>query len=311
MDALGATMLLWGEYDSGRVIVRTSAAGLDPSARRLERRWLVASPEELSATINFSLSEEVRWMALYVLGRVYVQRGQWDAARQAFTRAHLLGVTDDNAQASLSFYLGLAESQRAQPDWDQVIAYYTAALLDQPGHLSARQNRGLAYLRRGAQGDLARAEADLRAVLELDPTHTPAALNLAVVLAHDSPPRLEEALQLLAEAAETASDRAELENALCWYGSLAGDPAGALPHCDAAVELDASGYSNDSRGLALALLGRYDEAAQEFARFLEKLQAEDPAQWERYAPSRQGWIAALQEGRNPFAEAELQRLLQE
>jgi tetratricopeptide (TPR) repeat protein len=311
LEALGATMLLWGEYDSGRVIVRTSAAGLEASSQPVERRWWVSSPQELNATVNFALAEEVRWTALYVLGRVYVGRGHWDAAKDVFSRARFLGLADGDAQASLDFYLGLVESQRDSPQWDAAIAHYTAAVERRPGFVSALYNRGLAYMQRGSQGDWARAEQDFRAALDLDPAFAPAAISLAVLLASDSPTRLDEALQVLRAAAERARPRWELENALCWYGSLAGDSEAALAHCDKAVAMDTSGYSNDSRGLALALLGRYEEAAQEFERFLARLEAEDPALYARYAPSRQRWIAALKSGQSPFDQELLNSLLRE
>jgi tetratricopeptide (TPR) repeat protein len=92
---------------------------------------------------------------------------------------------------------------------------------------------------------------------------------------------------------------------------LAGNPQQALPHCDHAVQLDESGLSNDSRGLALALLGRSDEAISEFEAFLEKLQGQDPEAYQRFAPSREGWIEALRSGENPFDAATLTSLLVE
>jgi len=66
-----------------------------------------------------------------------------------------------------------------------------------------------------------------------------------------------------------------------------------------------------SRGLALALLGRPQEAAVEFETFLARLEVNNPAAHAQYAPSRREWVAALKRGGDPFDEATLEQLLQE
>lgn len=250
-------------------------------------------------------------MTLYLLGRVHLLNGRLDQAEAAFSRALAAPPADPGTVAAVDFFLGLVESKRPQADLNEVIAYYSEALALQPDQTGALNNRGVAYFERRSSGDLERAEADLRRVLFHQPDHPMAQFNLALILARLGPEHLAEALELLEQAERVQWDSAEVQNALCWFLSLSGAPERALPHCDRAVELDDSGNSNDSRALALALLGRSAEAVVEFEAFLDRLQANDPSDYARYAPSRQGWIAALERGENPFDEETLQQLLRE
>ena len=304
----GASLVVWGEYDSGRVIAWVSAPEATPN---VQRRWLVLSPEQLSATINTDLPQEVRWMALYVLGRVHFLAGRLDQADTALTQALAAPPSDPGALAAVDYYLGLVESQQPQADLNEVIAYYSEALALQPAQTAALNNRGVAYLERGSSGDLERAEADLRRALLYRPDDLVPLFNLALTLARQGQPHLPDALELLKRAEQADPDSAGVQNALCWFLGLSGSPQEALPHCDRAVDLDDSGNSNDSRGLTLALLGRPQEAAAEFETFLARLEVNNPPAYAQYAPSRREWVEALKRGDNPFNEATLEQLLQE
>ena len=304
----GASLVVWGEYDSGRVIAWVSGPEATPN---VQRRWLVLSPEQLSATINTDLPQEVRWMALYVLGRVHFLAGRLDQADAALTQALAAPPTDPGGLAAVDYYLGLVESQQPQADLNEVIAYYSETLTLQPAQTAALNNRGVAYLERGSSGDLERAEADLRRALFYRPDDLVPLFNLALTLARQGQPRLSEALELLEQAEQADPDSAGVQNALCWFLGLSGSPQQALPHCDRAVGLDDSGNSNDSRGLTLALLGRPQEAAAEFETFLASLEVNNPLAYAQYAPSRREWEEALKRGDNPFDEATLEQLLQE
>ncbi|HEX9675809.1 MAG TPA: helix-turn-helix domain-containing protein [Anaerolineales bacterium] len=304
----GASLVVWGEYDSGRVIAWVSAPESVPDVRR---RWLVLSPEQLSATINTDLPQEVRWMTLYVLGRVHFLAGRLEQAETALTQALRAPPSDPGALAAVDYYLGLVESQQPQADLNEVIAYYSEALALQPAQTAALNNRGVAYLERRSSGDLERAEADLRRALFYRPDDLVPLFNLALTLARQGPQHLAEALELLEQAEQADPDSAGVQNALCWFLGLSGSPEQALPHCDRAVGLDDSGNSNDSRGLTLALLGRPQEAAAEFETFLARLEVKNPPAYTQYAPSRREWVAALKRSEDPFDEATLEQLLQE
>lgn len=308
---LHAALVVWGEYDSGRVIAVTSAPMAEEGIESREQRWLIATSEELSSTINTDLPRDVRWISLYVLGQVHFGAGRGSDAKTVFKRALIEPPEDPGAVAGIYFFLGLLESEETESDLDEVIATYTEAIERWPEMISALNNRGLAYLHRGSVGDLDRAEADFRQAMTFDPSYVPAVVNLTITLLHQDPDRLEEALTLFEGVVGIKPDSVDLQNALCWYTSLAGRPVEALPHCDQAVKLDPSGFSNDSRGLALALLDRYEEATAEFQLFLENLASEDIEAYNHYAPSRQVWIEVLEGGKNPFDEATLQALLQE
>jgi hypothetical protein len=58
-DAVGqraqATVVIWGEYDSGRVLTRFTVPGARPEPDERQLEELVASPLDLSATINSAL----------------------------------------------------------------------------------------------------------------------------------------------------------------------------------------------------------------------------------------------------------------
>lgn len=308
---LQAALVLWGEYDSGRVIAVTTVPDAEGQVEGWEKRWLFATSEELSATINTDLPRDVEWIALYVLGQIHFWDGRHQEAETVFKRALTVPPGDTETLAVVYFFLGFLNSEKTDADLDEVIAYYSEALARWPGLISAVNNRGVAYLQRNALGDLERAEADLRRAITASPTLAPARVNLALILIEQDPSHIDEVLSFLEEAEELQPELVGAQNGLCWYYSLAGRPEEALPHCDLAVELDTTGNSNDSRGLTLALLGRYQEAAEEFQTFLDRLQSQNSAAYDRFAPTRALWIEALEAGENPFDASVLQALLRE
>ncbi|HLC04651.1 MAG TPA: tetratricopeptide repeat protein [Anaerolineales bacterium] len=308
---LNADLVIWGEYDSGRVVAHVSAPTTEGSAASNERRWLIETGEGLGTTINTDLPQDIQWMALFALGQVHYQAGRDDKAEAAFQRALVDPPEDPGARGAIFSYLGSLESRKPATDFDKVIAYYTEAIELLPDQTTAWNNRGVAYLQRGHAGDLHRAEEDFRQVILARPNFSSASLNLAYTLLHEDPDRLDEPLALLEQAEEYEPDLASIQNSLCWDLSLAGNPAQALPHCDKAIRLDPSGYSNDSRGVALAMLGRHSEAISEFRIFLSTLQSEDPSAYARYSATRTAWIVALEKGLDPFDAATRRGLLQE
>lgn len=112
-----------------------------------------------------------------------------------------------------------------------------------------------------------------------------------------------------AVSAAAFSKDAEINNRVCWYGSLDGFAGMVLPSCEQAVKLakpDQAGFIHDSRGVALAMTGHYPEAAREFEQYVEW--AKGKAEYKEQSRRREAWISELKSGRNPFDQATLKAL---
>ncbi len=303
-----ATLVLWGEYDSGRVVARVQAPRAAGAVDQQEVHRLVATPADLNVTVNTELPKEMRWMALYVLGEAALNAGRYDTAQAALKRALSLAGGDDATISRIYYDLGFIEGARAAPDWSQAIAYYTLAIERSPGSVAALNNRGVCYFNRRAEGDLPRAVADLDEAIGLSPDFASAQFNLGLALLAQGAEERERGIAALRRAQALAPDAPGPHNALCWEYALQSRPAEALPHCDQAAALDPTPLSRDSRGVVYALLGRNVEAITEFESFVAWLRGQSPALYVHYAPKRLAWIEALRQGRNPFDPATLEAL---
>ena len=99
-----------------------------------------------------------------------------------------------------------------------------------------------------------------------------------------------------------------LNNSICWYGSLSQFAETVLESCDRAVEFAPETdrpYYRDTRGLARALANDPHGAIDDFRAFVQWAQETGArnSTFDRYGRTRQEWIAALEAGRNPFADA--------
>jgi WD40 repeat protein len=99
-------------------------------------------------------------------------------------------------------------------------------------------------------------------------------------------------------------------NEVCWLGSTDGFAMTVKPACERAVELAPEGMNyRDSRGLARALTGDKDGAIEDFIAVVENLKRLDLRGYgQAILHRREGWIAALKEGHNPFDERLLNEL---
>ena len=110
-----------------------------------------------------------------------------------------------------------------------------------------------------------------------------------------------------------------LNNKICWDGSLYGFAQEVLPSCEHAVALAIQYEANlqgdegsiqsailslatfrNSRGLALALSNKLEEASQDFKFYLEIIP--ENRRNEQKIRSRKDWIKKFEEGSNPFTE---------
>lgn len=142
-----AALVIWGEYDSGRVVVQFTMHNKPSDQREIP----VANPNELNSTINVKMKEAVKVLALLTLGKAYLNDGSYAKAQLAFTRAVALKPEEHDTQTTLYFNLGyltqnLAYQNRSQPEYEQAIGYYSKTIDLNPTMVEALYNRGAAYL---------------------------------------------------------------------------------------------------------------------------------------------------------------------
>ena len=175
-----AAVVIWGEYDSGRVIARFTV----PQGRRASVSQQVvdisSSPAELPTAINLELTGEVRFVALALLGRLYLEQGEADSAKLVLYRALEPPPSDADALASLRLLLAQAYMDGDLADFDEAIWLFTQVLAIQPRSVEALNGRAIAYLERGRSGDTSLAIADLTLAMVIEPDRAATSLNLAV-----------------------------------------------------------------------------------------------------------------------------------
>ena len=101
---------------------------------------------------------------------------------------------------------------------------------------------------------------------------------------------------------------ADIWNDQCWDGSLWGHAAEVIHACEQALSLYPDvGSFRDSRGLALALSGELDRAAEDFQYY-----ADNPGNFtfSETIELRKEWVRQIKNGRNPIDEATLEGLRQ-
>ncbi len=418
VERSGASIIIWGEYDSGRVLASLTIPRGQSEARGPQVVDIASSPTELPTAVNIDLTAEVRSVALLTLGQLYLERREFDLAKTVLIQALADPPSDPAALAGLRYRLGRAYLGGQYADFDEAIWLFTQVLAVQPRSGDSYNGRGLAYLERGRpgdadraiadlsraadlgapaashhynlavaylergqEGDLARALNDLERAIEADPDSAEALVNRAAAYLQRGDPGdldlafedLEKAIELQPELATAWTNRgnayllrgeegdwdlAEADfttaidldpysatgyynrglmfsvmggvttsvfdfqrahqreprsflynNTLCWQMGIDQEPEQALPYCDLAVELFPGGPAHDSRGLVYAVMGRNDEAIEDFRAFLAWVDTSVKETCRpHYRPSRESWIATLQSGGNPFNYATLQEL---
>ena len=120
---------------------------------------------------------------------------------------------------------------------------------------------------------------------------------------------LQRSLDDLRRAQELSPDELKFNTTLCWQLGVTGQAGEALPYCNMAVDADPSGASSDGRGLVYAVMGRTDDAIDDFGTFLAWVDRSPKETCrERYGPSRLAWIEALEAGEDPFDALTLYRM---
>ena len=175
-----AMLVIWGEYDSGRVIARFTVPDIRSERRDQQVVDIASTPAELPATINIGLTEEVRYVALLTLGQLRLEQGEHDLAKAALIRALTKPPADPSALANLRFNLGLAYRGGERPDFDRAIELFTWVISSEPDSVEAYNSRALSYLDRGRRGDVGLALADMDRALGIEPDRAATHMNLAV-----------------------------------------------------------------------------------------------------------------------------------
>lgn len=201
LSTTNAMMVIWGEYDSGRVRVNLMAR--DPKAS-VDRDFKLTPDNELLTTINEIVPKDIRDTALLALGMLardpdsypmavgqrLSELGNYQAASAVFDHALQLQPTDPSTVARLNFYLGYLTARAGDvADYERAIGYYTTAIDLNDEFYTALYNRGTLYLNLAQKTPvdeamllekLNAAIADLSAVIVLQPTYVDAYLNRAI-----------------------------------------------------------------------------------------------------------------------------------
>ena len=282
----GAALVIWGEYDSGRVIAWFTVPANRSAPRAQQIVDIASSPAELPTTINIGLTDEVRHVALLTLGQVYLEQREFDRAKTILVRALDPPPSAGAALANLRFLLGRAYMGGELADFDEAIWLFTQVLATRPQSVEALNSRALAFLDRDRDGDKQRAVADLLRASAIRPERAATSLNLAVAyLERGEEGDVDRALASLGEALSAQPDYAgALVNRAGAYitRGAPGDLDQAFDDLDRALEIQpdlASAYLNRGNAhLARGSAGDLERAIAELDRALE-LSADLPAAW--------------------------------
>ncbi len=174
-----AVIVIWGEYDSGRVMARFTTPRVQSTQLDRQVVDIASSPSELPATINADLTEQVRYVALLTLGQLYLEQGEHDLAKTVLIHASDSNPTDPAALANIRYLLGRAYLGGRLADFDEAVWLFTQVLAVRPRSVEALNSRALAYLERDRAGDVDRAIDDLAQAATISPTHAATYVNLA------------------------------------------------------------------------------------------------------------------------------------
>ena len=274
-----ASMVIWGEYDSGRVMASFTVPPLSQAQGSYGPQVvdISSSPAELPTAINLDLAGEVRSVALMTLGQLYLEQGKYDLAKTALAQALTRDPIDADTLAGLRFRLGRAYLGGKYADLDEAVWLFTQVLAVQPRSVDTLNNRALAYLDRGRDGDAALAVEDLSRAIGFDPLRAGAYLNRAVAyLEYDDDAHLARAIADLQQAIEIdPSYSAAYVNRASAYLQRGGggDIERAFDDIETALSFDsglAAAYVNRGNAyLQRGDPGDLDRAAEEFTRAIE------------------------------------------
>ena len=269
-----AVIVIWGEYDSGRVMARFTTPRVRSTQRERQVVDIASSPSELPAAINADLTEQVRYVALLTLGQLYLEQGEFDLAKTVLIHASDKNPTDPAALANLRFLLGRAYLGGTLADFDEAIWLFTQVLAVLPRSVETLNSRALAYLERARAGDVDRAIDDLAQAVTIGPAQAASYVNLAAAhVERGTAADLDRAIAELTEALEIKPGYASayVNRAGAYVARNAdGDLERAFEDLDAALDgepdLAPAHLARGNAYLARGLQGDLELAAVEFGR---------------------------------------------
>ena len=223
--------------------------------------------------------------ANYYLGRLHEQAGELEAARRSYQAldegehsedaalrlaslaAELDGLDasrelfarlqeDTDEGVALRAYVGEANLLRERGELDQALERLARGLIQFPRSEQLLYLRGLVHER---AGDVPAAEADFRAILEMDPENVSALNALGYTLA-DRTDRYEEAYDLILRAHAQRPDDAAIVDSYGWVLYRLGRIDEAVIQLERAYELMPDGEIASNLAVVLWELGRREES---------------------------------------------------
>lgn len=326
-SSLDGTVRLWDlaavKTDRASIVLASRLPVLD-HAISSDERWLFTADERGTAFVWPLQVEDLLTLACLTAGR-NMSLTEWERdfydSQYSLTcadlplhpalirRARLIAEAGDKARA-LSYLRTATEiDPTLDLDPETEVRRYMAEALREEGALLAQ-----------AEGDVKGAIAKFQEALALYPG---LAFDAEAEAAHYAAPRLLDEGSRLARKGDIPGALASYEaaqkldpnlrvsasdwNSVCWYGGLWKQAEAVREVCERAVTLDPTNANiRDSRGLVRALLSDYAGAIADFRYYTEWLRRLDPNA--KSAAQRDVWIAALEQGRNPFDEATLKAL---
>ena len=219
---LAGRLAMYREDYATAVAELTAAATAEPEqpAIAILEAQALAKAKRVAEAQRVLVAARVKWpdhSQVWLASGELLEKDQPDVAAHAYQRAIVLEADDERA------YLGLARLQLARNDGGSAEATLRSLVAKLPasteGHYRLSQRLALA-------NDLPGAMTQLRAVLEIDPDHIDARLDLARALRRTG--KLDEAIAQTRSAFDRSAQPLDIADELFWLLCEADDRQGAI-----------------------------------------------------------------------------------
>ena len=303
-----ASIVIWGEYDSGRAQASFTVPALQGSMEEDQVERPVLNPADLTATINTDLPHDVRLLALLIFAELYESGEDSKRARDALDEALTTLPKEPDTVSTIYFRLGYLHQVKEPPNLAAAEKYYTLAILydstsptpyfnrglvywagdeidkaiddyseslfRNPRDPIVLRSRGIAYYERKGPGDAVRAVDDFSKAIGLDDAVSLSYYFRGFAYFEMGDRFHEDALADAMRAHELDPDNPENNRAMCLMLAATHQAEGAMPYCDVAVEGGAE-WARFSRGTAYLQLGGTEALSKAIEDFNELL-GDDP-----------------------------------